>query len=1115
MNKFNTDNNDRQPQHATNGYIDLNDYLDYLPRHKKRGCRECPVCSGKLSISRGNGQKFKCFGGGCDRADIRKAVLNLAGEDTHSAEWEERRQAREQERLEAERLRVARLQTAETRDRDWQQLTARLTLSGRHRQDMLDRGWTTELIELSNARSTSMGRVIPILTADGLMVGSQVVRGTGKPWYGESGTNHLKETGELPLAIIQPENPHQTVDKMGRVTGYIAYTESVLDKPWLCAQNFGMVTIGSSNIGSQPNDLKRSIETLKTRYNWDNVTHILMADGGSVVNRRVMTDYRKLNEQIVALGGELLVGWWGQYTKSVGDIDEIPTDTTITYISFEKFERYAVDRQHYVELSHLSNAVKPTETRDERFLSPFTPKAGNITFISSPCATGKTEQLAPVVSEWRSAHPDGRIIDITQLNSIRESHQERLGLPEWRVGHGQDDAAINNQWGVSLCVDSLLRLQLESIPARSLIIIDEAEAVLKHLATAGTLGTNAASIQAHFAQMIDRVLVSGGAVVCLEDDLTDLSVRGMLDLVADRYPYQLIVNKHQPFKWQVSIGGGDSDSFLSSLLARLADGERVFMPTSSQRVGEAIERLVLEHLPELAGKIIRLDAKTSPDLGALLANPNQWLMGRDIRLFIGSPTIQSGFNMSNGQFDRTVARFTNLDTRAQIQMLHRDRSDTPRDIFTTKRGAEAGGKSKSAAVLERVNRDIAQRASLAHGQGRLSTNRVGDVWNALNAKFAARETLSAAYLEDYLRADLADRGHVIKPANWQADERFNGCAVRFKQIKEEILVEENKILFDADGRSLTRDAAISILHSSGVPFEIRQKARKTLLHDELPGVEFSEDFLMEVYTRNRGQYLKQCKLNFFLDKPDLAKLLDREAFTKQLDRPHIINAQVSRLSQKIDLLAPIARHLEDLASGREYRADDPAVVAIQDWGVKNSYRAHLFRALFGLTIKAEEIDSLGKKQNTAIATVNKILKKLGYQAEVIRKEGSRDEQVRVFGVTNSECPHRQTIYQALELKYKAHIENSTQLDTVVTLSNKEERDLKTVTTVSDVDTKSAIPDDDPPDWISSQNIQSIIPTQIGDWVKVNGEVVQVTAIGHIYAIGRNTVGEFKQWGVAA
>ena len=977
----------------------------------------------------------------------------MAGETTHSDEWQQKRDARENEKVEAERVRIARLQPAEVRNRDWLTTVAMLQLNDRHRQEMLDRGWTPELIEQSNARSTSKGRVIPITTVEGLMVGSQAISSSGKLWYGAAGTNQLSETGELPLAVIQPPNPHQTVDKLGQITGYIAYTESACDKPWLCAQLRNYITIGSTNIGSQPKDLERSIATIKTKYGWTEVKHVLMADGAALVNKHVMGNYRKLNEQIKGLGGELLVGWWGQYTKSVGDIDEISVDVEIKFISFEKFERYGADRQQYLELTQLS--IEPTEVRDERFLSAFSPSTGKITFVSSACATGKTQQVISVVQSWRSNYPDGRIIDVTQLDSIRKSHQTRLKIPEWRVGSGQDDTAINNSWGVSLCVDSLLRLELDSIPAQSLIIIDEAEAVLKHFAMAGTLGGNAASTQAHFTQIIDRVLVSGGAVVCLEDDLTDLSVKGIGDLVNNRYPIELIKNNNQPFKWEVAIGGGDNESYLSSLLGRLANGERVFSPNSSQRAGEALDRLVKEYLPELANKVWRLDSKTSPDLVTLLADPDLWMKDRDVRLLAGSPTIQSGFNLSNNQFDRTVARFTNLDTRAQIQMLYRDRSNAPRDIFTTKRGAEAGGLSRSAAKLERLNRDIAQRASLAHGYGGLSTNRVGDVWNRLNAQFAVRETLSSAYMEDYLKCDLLDRGHTVKPANWQADDRFSGCDSRFKEIKDEILVEENKILFSANGRSLTVIDANAILHSSSVPFEIRQQAKKTILHDELPGVEFSEEFLMETYTRNRGEYLRECKLNFFLDKPNLVNSLDRRLFDKQLTQSHIIHSRVPKLSRKVDLLAPIAKHLEDLASGREYRADDPAVLAIQEWGLKENY---LFWALFGLAIKSDD------GRNSSVGTVNKILKKLGYESSRVSQVGGRSEQkIGVYQVSNSECPHRITIYQALTEKYKNYDVNSTQFDTVHRFSNVDPN-IENQCTVSQLDTKSATLEEDPPDF---------------------------------------------------
>jgi hypothetical protein len=1082
-------------QVQTTGYIDLNDYSDYLTLYKKdRDCYHCPSCDGKLSVSRSNGEKFTCFSG-CDRSQVRKAILLLAGENTQSDEWESRKAAREQKKIEDEQERLAKLKPATERNKDWLDIISKTTLSPKHRQDMLDRGWTEEGIEDSNARSSARGRVIPILTADGLMVGSQVIAVDGKSWYGESNTNHLLETGELPLAVIQPVSPRQIVDKKsGQVTGFIAYAESVCDKPWLCAQKQGMVTIGSSNIGSQRKDLERSIALIKAKYEWDEVIHVLMPDGGAIVNKGVMACYRKLWEQLP----ELQVGWWGQYTKAIGDIDNISLDE-FPVIPFEKFEQYGIDRQQYLELSQLS--IAPTETRNERYLSAFTPKSGVLTFIASPCATGKTEQLSPAINRWRQLHPNGRIIDMTQLNSIREGHQNRLGLLEWKVGYGQDHAALNNNWGVSLCFDSLLKLELESIPAYSLVVIDEVEAGLKHLATAGTLGVNAASIQAHCTQIIDRVLLSGGAVINLEDSLTDLSVKGLLELTGNRYPYELIVNTHQPFKWDVSIGGGKSEDFLSSLLARLADGCRIFLPTSSQRVGEAIERLVSEKLPELAGKVVRLDAKTSPELSALLANPNGWMMGKDIRLFIGSPTIQSGFNLSNHQFDRTVARLTNLDTRAQIQMLHRDRSDAPRDIFTTKRGAEAGGKSKSAANLARIDRDTANRATMSAGIGRRSTNRVGEVWNTLDAQFKARETLSAAYLEDYLRCDLAERGHVITKANWVSDDRFTGCGDRFKEIKEEILIEENKILFEANGRSLSVADAVAILHSSSVPFEVRQKARKALIHDDLPGAELSEDFLMEAITRKRGEYLRACKLNFFLDKPELAKSLDKDTLEKQLAHPHLINSRVPKLGQKIDLLAPIAIHLEDLATGREYKSDDFAVVAIQEWLVKNSTQAWV---LFGLNMKPEYIDSIGKPQHSSIATVNKILKKLGRTPEVARKEGGKSNQVRVYAVTNSSCEHRETIYQSLTQKYENYSANSKQLNEVVT--GLEVRSTSNPVTTSSAFDKESEEFEQPEAF--SHPISINRAARIGDRVQIRGEWVKTELIDGVLCGGWTEDGSY-------
>ena len=340
------------------GYIDLNDYITYFqPYHKAeklyaradKNFFECPSCGGKLSISRSNGQKFTCYGCG-DRAAIRKAVLALAGDDNNIRDeyLEQKRQEKASERAEVDRIQTARLKTSEQRHRDWTSILNGSFLTDKHRQDMLDRGYTRELIEKSNARSLRGGRVIPVLDYLGRMVGGQVIKGKGegKPWYGASDTNKLKETGEIPLTVIYPDKPTETVvtDKLTgnhKLQGYIAYVESTGDKPWLCAHNQNMVTIGSSIVGSQPKDLERTVEGIKAKFGWDKVIHVLMADGESTINDNVMRCYRNLARQIKDLGAELLIGWWHQITKDIGDIDEISTDTLIKHISWEAFEKIA------------------------------------------------------------------------------------------------------------------------------------------------------------------------------------------------------------------------------------------------------------------------------------------------------------------------------------------------------------------------------------------------------------------------------------------------------------------------------------------------------------------------------------------------------------------------------------------------------------------------------------------------------------------------------------------------------------------------------------------------------------------------------------------------------
>jgi predicted RNA-binding Zn-ribbon protein involved in translation (DUF1610 family) len=1085
------------------------DIQEILKRHPKhRGFFECPSCGGKLSINKNNGTKFSCYDCG-DRAAIRKAVLKELGGGYSNPEKEAQKEAREQERREVEAARIAVLRTEEERDREWQGIVERSFLSDRHREEMRKRGWRDDWIEKSRARSSARGRAIPIFNATGLMVGSQVVLDEGgKIWYGAAGTNRLKETDELPLMVVYPEKPR---------TGVVALTESTLDKPCLCAQNWNIVTIGSSNIGSQPKDLKRSIATIKERMGWESVEFWLMADGGAVRNHHVIGCYRKLNHQIKELGGELKVAWWGQLKKENGDIDEIPLTTKIKLLTFDDFDRIATrelkkadDRKIFEQLSSLTLPI--TEQRNEEELSPISiPRKGNFTFISSGVATGKTKQLERLVGDWERIFPDAKILSLGYRNGLLKQQKTRLKIShieELRVGYGLSNTAINHAQKLGLCLDSILEIDIDAIPPNTLIIFDEIEAILSHATLGGTLGGRMPEIQTHLVAICHRVLATGGALMGLEDTITNVSIKGLLDLTENKYPYEIISNSAERFNWDVSIAGGSKADFISLIISRLMAGERICLTTTSQRFGEILERIALDRIPDLKGKIERVDSKTISELkdSELLTQPSEYLRSVDVRLLILSPTVESGFSILDGDgsplFDRVMAYFVNLDTRSHIQLLSRYRSNCPREIYALDRGAEANNNlSRNPEKLLEIHKQTANTTALAQGHGRIKNTAAGEIWNRLGAEFTARSALSSQYLREYLEIELRDRGHRVVETDWaltaaavadvndfELPDR-DELKLDFANLVNELEAAEARELAQAESFSLSDGKpdvkkATAVLHSSNFTNRDRFRARKTILTDDLLGAELSPDFLLQAIVKRRGAYRRECELAWFLTKPPkLAKAIDREFFTAQLEKPHIIYRRVPKLAQRVDLLAPIAAMAHELAS-REYCEGDEVVEKFNQYLLTKGYQ---FYILFGLHINPETIDTKGRRRNTAINNVNKVMRKLGYQPEEARREGKRGEQKSIYMVTNTNCPHRQTIYQALEQKHKElSIQDERYIEVGITF-NKEETNIKVIPTGTQTQYPSHPPSPPPSPPPSGY--------RVGDWIELGDEWVKVVAIG--------------------
>jgi hypothetical protein len=811
----------------------------------------------------------------------------------------------------------------------------------------------------------------------------------------------------------------------------VAYLAEGTLKPKLAALLHDEYFIGASsgNFASSPIQVRSAL----IGYH----TVVITVDGGDAINSHRITHWERQAIFLIELGLKVKFAWWGQVNKDNNDVDEINTEVfrAAKWLNLKEFLKIChrslakiKDDQLFKTLGTLTKAV--TDERNEQYLSALPlPRPGYYNFISSPVCTGKTEQLSVMVAGWDRMFPGASVLVLGYRNGLLEQSAKRIGIPlirDLKAIAGYYELGSGDGLRAALCLDSLMKLSIELIPAHTLIIHDEVEAILAHAAIGGTLGANAAKVQAHLVAIYHKAMSTGGSVVALEDSLTDLSIDGLLDLTDRKYPYELLVNRFERFNWEVSIGSGKSGEFMGLIIDRLLTGERIVVPTTSQVFGECLERIILARHPEIV--IGRVDAKTVGNLKELIVDPTAYLENAKIQLLILSPTVESGFSIADfdlSLFDRVMAYCTNLDTRSQIQLLSRLRSNCPREIFALEKGAEAGeARGRDPVKLLKVRKDIANQTLLAHG---VNNNRLtgGTIWNRLDAQFSARTALSAKYLKDYLKTELIDRGHRVAEANWESvraslansSDRISSeeLSAEYKSTKALLETEEAYGLNRANGKSMSPDHAVSLLHSSYSTYESKIVAKKCLLHRDLPGAELTEEFLLEAIVKRRGQYRRECELNYFLDKPLLAKILDRDILEKQLDQPHLLWSRTPKMGLRMDLLQPIVKDLADLATGRKYTEQDPAVIEIQKFAVRKSY---LFSTLFSLTIgDATELKCNGTVKNTAISTANKILKRLSYKAECVERIGPRGDRQRVYAVVNHDCEHRSTIETALNQRY--------------------------------------------------------------------------------------------------
>lgn len=1010
--------------------IDLNEYSDFLNPYKQgrtKYLRECPSCGGKLSINKSDGRKFDCYGCG-DRSAIRRTLMIMSGKDRQQWSQEEkdawkaeqRRLQEEQDRQHKEdrRIYLKGLSDDKTRDAKYNHDIKKYGLNDRDRQMMVRRGMTPGQFE-GWAYSVGSECYLPVFSLDGLMVGHQryTYNSDFKYLWGRAGAHHRKSTGEQPLTYHgNRKNPRE-----------LHYFEGLAFKVKIYSDRHPEVLcVGAS--GNQFVTSKTELAELLDRY--PKAKLVYHSDAGACKNAAIERNTIKLYEFCKQHDGrEMEYDWYGQYEKSDGDIDEIPASTKIKRISHKEFLQESVDRRGFLKLGGLS---VERETIHSQWVPDIAlPPSGTILLVSSNVGTGKTTWQERKIAEFRAMPNRGRLFNIGARNVLLNQQSANWGIPSYRVGHGQDDAMLNNAPEVSICFDSIHRIDIDSITPNSLIICDEIEQFLSHAIEGGTTGSETVKCQEHLFRFTERVLSTGGQFIGCEDDITDLSYDVFNKYFQGRFPIKVVENTYQRFDYQVNIGRGTQSEQLACVMAHIQAGKNIMIVSTGQIQLEILERYLLSKMPELAAFIERVDGKTTGTLSTdLMEKPGEYCVDKKVRLLMVTTTAESGFSVNDptGWIDRVIAWFPSLDIRTHYQMLNRLRSNAPRDICISAKTIQGSQYvSTNPDVITKYHLDTAKRATLQAGKSWKQPTHSETVINGASANLSARKALSSRHAKGYLKTHLQSRGHACTDIE-MGDLYLDICrdyglepidledlAESIADIKKTIDSEAVDAIHDAVvPKSMTREIAVMVQKSSSTSPKEKTVAKKCLIQLDLPGADLqNKEFLLEAIVKNRGKYRNQCQFTYLLNNPVLCDLIDNKKTEHQLQQPHRLWRQAAKYKQIADIFAPVIDSALEIAKGNiEYKDTDPEIIRVSNYLVSRRYDIHRLTGLMMLPFDPNN------KQTSPIATFNKLLKIMGFKSESQGQQKEGNRRVYRYRVVNGNCAHRQTIYEALERRYR-------------------------------------------------------------------------------------------------
>jgi hypothetical protein len=670
-------------------------------------------------------------------------------------------------------------------------------------------------------------------------------------------------------------------------------------------------------------------------------------------------------------------------------------DDLIAAHGVETFDK-AIDTALPSEIWGVVQLVKLTYPVDlelnSRYLGEFAPPPGyQLICLKAPKGTGKTEWLAQQVKPL--IHAGGKILLLTHRIQLGEELCNRLGIDYITE---LKDSETGGVWGYGLCVDSLHpKSQAHFNPddwEGAYIIVDETEQVIWHLLNSSTCQSERVAILRCLKQVIQVALSTGGKVLLSDADLSDISIDYIRSLAGYDLKPWVVCNNWKPEQgWLISNYGGNNPSHLVVDLAKhIGQGGIPFICVSGQKKKsqwgtQNLEAYLRKQFPDK--RILRIDRESIADpehpAYGCMAHLNELLPQYDIVLV--SPTVETGVSIDCVHFTSVWGIFQGVQACDSVrQALARVRANVPRYVWIRKTGfSRVGNGSTSIRAL------LASQHQLAKANVNLLTQ--ADFTEDIDLEFQPESLRTwakkavvvnlgmANYRATILQA-LADEGHtVIEPDH-------------LDEAAGELTKDAVKETKDSECQA-HRNAVAEVEVDQSKHDQLKDKRAKTYterLQFEKGEIErrYNIPVTPELVEKDALGWHHQIRLHYYLTI-GRQHLLAREANVarKQLEagdgavfKPDFNKRQIGAKIETLDTIG-----FDKLMQHREFSSDDPELISIANYAKQHAFE---IKAATGVTISQTDYP---------MAIAQKIVGLIGYRFPLLRREGGKGNQVRIYG----------------------------------------------------------------------------------------------------------------------